>query len=102
MAVRCVLTTIDNPCNPFTNFDDWYTFDRDHCYFTCEWEAIYSKASPKMTDAMYIEETSFAIDRFLKLNPYGLHVKLYENEAETLIPLYNEVYKQLKKDGYFN
>ena len=23
----CAITTIDNPYNPFTQFDEWFTFD---------------------------------------------------------------------------
>ena len=30
-----MLTTLDNPFNPFTEFDDWPTFDEENEYFTC-------------------------------------------------------------------
>lgn len=25
-----MLTTVDNPFNPFTNFDEWFAFDMNH------------------------------------------------------------------------
>lgn len=32
MLNECALTTIDNPYNPFTQFDDWFMFDIEHNY----------------------------------------------------------------------
>ena len=34
MESEYMLTTIDNPFNPFTNFDDWYAFDTSKGYNT--------------------------------------------------------------------
>ena len=33
MLNECALTTIDNPYNPFTQFDDWFMFDIEHNYW---------------------------------------------------------------------
>ena len=30
-----MLTTLDNPFNPFIEFSDWKRFDEDHNYYTC-------------------------------------------------------------------
>lgn len=30
-----LLTTLDNPFNPFTNFSEWKEFDENKGYFTC-------------------------------------------------------------------
>ena len=30
-----MVTTIDNPWNPFTNWDEWYAYDEWHGYHTC-------------------------------------------------------------------
>ena len=35
MKKDVMLTTIDNPYNPFTNFDEWWAFDISHGYNTC-------------------------------------------------------------------
>lgn len=34
-----MLTTIDNPYNPHTNFDEWFAFDVSHGYNTCAYIA---------------------------------------------------------------
>lgn len=94
---KCVLTTIDNIHNPFTHFDEWLAFDNDHHYHTYEQLAVISKASPNLEEEDYNDEMNYAIDRFLAINPFGLHMKVYEDEAETLIPLANKVYKEMIK-----
>jgi hypothetical protein len=94
---QCVLTTIDNVYNPFTQFDEWFAYDVEHHYHTCELLAMFSKASPNLEEDDYNHDISNAIDRFLAINPYGLHMKVYEDEAETLIPLANKVYKETFK-----
>ncbi len=35
MSDGVMLTTIDNPFNPFTEWADWYRFDTDMGYNTC-------------------------------------------------------------------
>lgn len=32
---QCMLTTIDNPFNPFTQFEQWFTFDMEKGYDCC-------------------------------------------------------------------
>lgn len=32
---QCMLTTIDNPFNPFTQFEEWFTFDMEKGYDCC-------------------------------------------------------------------
>lgn len=34
--IESMLTTVDNPYNPFENFEDWYRYDRDHGHYCCE------------------------------------------------------------------
>ena len=39
MANEVMLTTIDNPYNPFEQFDLWLLCDKDKGYNTCEYLA---------------------------------------------------------------
>ena len=32
---QAMLSTADNPWNPFTNFNEWYAFDVVHGYNSC-------------------------------------------------------------------
>lgn len=94
---RCIVTTMDNIYNPFTQYDKWRSFDREHHYYTEEWIATCSKASPNLEADDYNEETSNAIDRLLWINPYGIFIKVYEDEADVLIPLANKAFEEMKK-----
>lgn len=68
------LTSIDNPYNPFTKFDDWFQFDSFKGYNTCNYIAriaIYSSAMSESEKDRAIEE---AVDSILKLNPYAKEI----------------------------
>lgn len=94
----CTVTTINNPCNPFTHFDEWLAFDKSKHYNTIETVAYFSKASSHMDDEEYNDAVSYGIDRLLALNPLGLYMKVYDYEADTLIPLANKAYEVLVKE----
>ena len=40
-----MLTTIDNPFDPFTQFDDWLRFDEEKGYHTCQFLAKIARPS---------------------------------------------------------
>ena len=51
---------------------------------------------------MFEEETMLndinnAMNAFLAFNPFGIHIKVYDYEAETLIPCANAAYKEMIK-----
>ena len=92
---NCMATTIDNPHNPFTHFREWYAFDNDlNHYNTCGLVAYFNQASRFMEEEDYEYETNEAINRLLALNPYGLHIKVYDFDADKIIPLANKAYKE--------
>lgn len=90
---QSVITTIDNPWNPFTQFREWYAWDNKHHYETCRWLDHYMFSSNDLSDEQIDADITDAQNKLLVRNPYGLHVKVYDYEAETLIPLLNQVYK---------
>ena len=99
------ITTMDNPWNPFTDFDRWHEFDIMGGYRTLEMIARFSKATPEMIDKMYVAEEEYGMNMVLELNPYGIHYKVYDYEADTIIPLANKAYKDtigkaLESDEY--
>ena len=95
---QCLLTTMDNPNNPFTHMDEWLAFDIEHRYMTMEWLGKFSNASSLLDEKDYEEETSMAIDRFLALNPFGVHIKVYDYDADVLIPLANKAFELMRSE----
>ena len=79
-----MLTTIDNPFNPFTQWDEWKRYDEDKRYFTCAYLARIAKTSDELSDADYTKAVENAIDEIVSLNINGMYRKIYENENENI------------------
>lgn len=76
-----MLTTIDNPFDPFTQFDEWQAYDEAKGYYTCAYLARIALSSDELSDAdeeLAIEE---AIDEIIKLNILGIYKKVYKKET---------------------
>ena len=71
-----MLTTIDNPFDPFTQFDEWRRFDEDKGYFTCGYLGRIANTALALSDNEYAEEVNSAIDEIVDLDPFGLYIKL--------------------------
>lgn len=74
-----MLTTIDNPFDPFTQFDEWYQYDEEKGYHTCQFLARISKASSDMSESDYERENERAIDEIVKFNVRGIDKKVTDN-----------------------
>lgn len=82
-----MITTIDNPYNPFEDFENWYLYDIEKGYFTCESLARLINEDKLFTDKQKDEETNRAIDRLIQIDPLAIYKKVYKNteiEPETL------------------
>ena len=77
-----MLTTIDNPFNPFTQWNDWLRYDEDKKYYTCGYLARIVKAADDLTDEENDRLTEYAIDEIVQLNINGLYKKIYEDDKE--------------------
>ena len=75
-----MLTTIDNPYDPFTQFEDWKAFDEFKGYFTCEYIARIAITSPDMTDAEVSDEMERAINEICRINALGIYKKVVKNQ----------------------
>lgn len=73
-----MLTTIDNPFNPFTQWDDWLRYDEDKKYYTCGYLARIAKVADGLSDEENDRLTEYAIDEIVQLNINGLYKKVYE------------------------
>lgn len=63
------LTTVDNPWNPVTNFDEWDDYDRNVLgYCTNSYLARIARTSPSLSGAENESEIARAIDEIIRLN----------------------------------
>lgn len=72
-----MLTTVDNPFNPFRDFDAWQRFDESKGYNTCSYLARIAKVSDELTDAEEAYEIRNAIDEIVQMNVLGIYKKVY-------------------------
>ena len=89
MARACFVTTLDNPYDFFTQFEDWYQFDTSHGidvigepYNTCAYVARIAKTSSDMSEKDYQEAVEAAVDEICRLNLTGNYKKIYEKEEK--------------------
>lgn len=73
---QCMLTTYDNPYDPFNQFDDWYRFDMDHGYSSCCYLARVAKPSDILSDAENEREIERAIDEIVKYDFMNIYKKV--------------------------
>ncbi len=71
-----MLTTVDNPYDPFTHFDEWQVFDEAKGYYTCSYLARIVKTSDELSDTDEALAISQAIDEIVKLNILGIYRKV--------------------------
>ena len=75
-----MLTTIDNPFNPFQQWEDWKRYDEDHGYYTCQYLARIAKTSDDLSDSDNDRAVANAIEEILELNILGIYKKVYEQK----------------------
>lgn len=75
-----MLTTVDNPYDPFTQFDNWYAFDEQKGYCSC---GLIARLSPSLDDSesdLEQEAIDDAINAILDLFP-ELYTVVYKAKA---------------------
>lgn len=72
----CMLTTIDNPYDPFDKYDDWYRYDMLYGYNCCAYLDRIAKTSDALSEQENIDAIERAIDEIIELNPSNVYVKL--------------------------
>ena len=73
---QVALTTVDNPYNPFTEFDSWFLYDEEKNYHTCGLLARIAKTDSDMTDKDYDEEVERAVDEIIRNDFTNLYRKV--------------------------
>jgi hypothetical protein len=79
-----MLTTVDNPFDPFTRFEEWLAYDTDAGYNTPALLARVAKVSDELSEpdqALAIQE---AIDEVCRENVSGMFRKVSKNSTKTI------------------
>lgn len=76
MAKECMLTTVDNPFNPFDDFDKWYLFDIEHHYATCERLGSIARTSNDLSEEDNHSNIEKAIDLIIANDYLDLYRKV--------------------------
>lgn len=84
MDKEYMLTTIDNPYDPFEDFDSWLMFDKEKGYDCCEKVARIAQISDDMSEKEINEEIDRAIDEIIKNDFMNIYkkVRMQDTNAE--------------------
>lgn len=80
MSNECMLTTFDNPFNPFDDFSSWFLFDVEKGYNSCSRLARIAKYADDMTEVESDIETERAIDEIIKYDPINVYKKVRKQD----------------------
>jgi hypothetical protein len=69
-----MLTTVDNPWNPFTNYQEWYEFDHAQGYDTPGLLARIANISLDVSDADFELSIEQTMNEIVNLNVTGMHI----------------------------
>jgi len=76
MENEFMLTTVDNPFDPFEDFTSWFLFDVEKGYNSCSYLARIAKISDDMTEQEVSAEIERAIDEIIKYDFIGIYKKV--------------------------
>ena len=73
---RCMLTTSDNPYDPFEQFDAWYMYDMEKGYSTCSYLDRIARTSNQLSDEENEKEIERAIDEIIRFDFQNIYKKV--------------------------
>lgn len=79
-----MLTTVDNPYNPFDDFVSWFLFDVHQGYNTCGRLARLTDIKSWMTEKEKDEEIEKAMNMLIKYDFMNVYKKIRANEKVKL------------------
>lgn len=77
MNNECGLTTLDNPFDPFSQFNDWFLFDIEKGYYTCSYLARLTNVTEDLSLPEENKEIERAIDEIIEYDVAGIYKKVY-------------------------
>lgn len=76
----CMLTTFDNPFDPFEQFTSWFLFDVEKGYNSCSYLARIARTSDQFTEEENNKEVERAIDEIIKNDFMNIYKKVTKQQ----------------------
>jgi len=73
-----MLTTVDNPFDPFEQFTSWFMFDEEKGYHTCSYLGRIARTSDQLSEEENELENERAIDEILKYDFRNIYKKVVQ------------------------
>ena len=83
MARICMLSTIDNPFNPFDDFTSWHLFDIEKGYQSCERLARIALTTDDMSQKEIYEVIERAIDEIIQYDILNIYIKVTKEVTDS-------------------
>lgn len=80
-----MLTTTDNPFNPFTHFDDWLAYDTRVGHHTLAFLARVVKTSDELSEADQALAIEYGINEIVHYNVSGLYRRIRKQDVVRVI-----------------
>ena len=71
--VQHMVTTVDNPWDPFTQFNEWYQFDTMYGYHTSSYLARLATTSSELSEADHLLAVNSACEEIVRENVSGMY-----------------------------
>ena len=82
MTTKCMLTTFDNPYDPFEQFTSWFLFDEEKGYHSCAYLGRIARTSEQFSDQENDLEIERAIDEIIKYDFRNIYKKVKRTVKE--------------------
>lgn len=76
METTCMLTTFDNPYDPFEQFTSWFLFDVEKGYNSCSYLGRVARTSDQLSEEENDLEIERAIDEIIKYDFMNIYRKV--------------------------
>lgn len=82
-----MLTTIDNPYNPYTHWDEWLSYDISHGYNTCGYLARFSTLTMSDDEATEDQKNEEAVQAAIDSSRLPIYIKVTPDSVIKPIPI---------------
>lgn len=83
MSNECMLTTFDNPFDPFEQFTLWFLFDVEKGYNTCSRLGRIAQISDELSEKETNEEVERAVDMIIEHDFMNIYKKIIKSTDST-------------------